>query len=208
MSSEQGFIISFCTILLVGIASPGPGFLVTMKNAVTYSKSVAMMSVVGIATANSLFTTLALSGFTFILKEPVILSTLYILGGTYLLYLAYRLFRIKPMGDIELNTLSDKRDCTFRSGFILQLYNPKAILLISSAVSVSIPQDINISISVIMISMTFIISFLWYGGIVMIINYQKIRDYLLLKIHLVNKLSSLIIFFMAMKIYYSAMHLI
>ncbi|WP_445375148.1 LysE family translocator [Photorhabdus tasmaniensis] len=208
MSSEQGFIISFCTILLVGIASPGPGFLVTMKNAVTYSKSVAMMSVVGIATANSLFTTLALSGFTFILKEPVILSTLYILGGTYLLYLAYRLFRIKPMGDIKLNTLSDKRDCTFRSGFILQLYNPKAIFLISSAVSVSIPQDINISISVIMISMTFIISFLWYGGIVMIINYQKIRDYLLLKIHLVNKLSSLIIFFMAMKIYYSAMHLI
>ncbi|MDE9492047.1 LysE family translocator [Xenorhabdus bovienii] len=207
MSTNQEFIIDFCTILLIGVISPGPGFLVTIKNAIAYPKSVVIMSVIGIATANALFAILAFSGLILILKEPVILSVIYILGGTYLLYLSYRLFLTKPIDNIEFNNSHDKKDCTFKSGFLLQISNPKALIFISSAISVSVPPSIDISISAIMILISFIISLLWYGGVAMIINYQKIRNYLLNKIHIVNRLSSLVIFIMSIKIYYSAIHL-
>ncbi len=84
----------YVLIALVTVASPGPGVILTLSNAIRYGVKPAMLGVLGIAlgifiisviSATSLGVLLATSAFAFTLLKYV--------GAVYLVYLGIKLWR-------------------------------------------------------------------------------------------------------------------
>jgi threonine/homoserine/homoserine lactone efflux protein len=59
-----------------------------------------------------------------------------LIGGIYMLFLAYKIFK----SDVDLNKAFFKKKIGFRSGFLMQFFNPKALIAIMPVVTIYFPQ--------------------------------------------------------------------
>lgn len=81
-------------VLIIGIVSPGPSFILVARTAVAVSRAAAVSSALGMAAGASLLATAALLGLSALLKQvPAAFVVLKVVGGLYLLYLAWRAWR-------------------------------------------------------------------------------------------------------------------
>ena len=124
--------------MLLGQFSPGPDFLLILKNALNHGRKAAFFSAAGISLGLMIHTTLAIAGLGFLFNssEPLGKALRYV-GAAYLVYLSIRLFiSTKSLG--SSNTTQTKKHsplpCTvaFRQGFLTNLLNPKVAIFISA----------------------------------------------------------------------------
>lgn len=133
----------YLLIVIVTVASPGPGVVLTLSNAIRYGIKPAMVAVLGIAlgifiiasaSATSLGVLLAASSLAFTIIKFI--------GAAYLIYLGVKLWRAPSLrfadiGNASLQEFSyGKR---FKEGFLVTLLNPKPIFFFMSL----FPQFIN-----------------------------------------------------------------
>ena len=72
--------------------------------------------------------------------SPHLQQVVGVLGGVYLLYLAVKILRSHPTADVEEERPSE---LTFMNGLVMQLSNPKALIVILPVVTIQFP-DANI----------------------------------------------------------------
>lgn len=140
---EQYFL--YLIIVVVTVASPGPGVILTLSNAIRHGVKPALSAVVGIATgiliialisASSLGVLLATSAFAFTVLKYV--------GAAYLIYLGVKLWR-SPVMDFSgctteaINKKEMQYGLRFKEGFLVTMLNPKPIFFFMSL----FPQFIN-----------------------------------------------------------------
>ncbi|OQR40564.1 lysine transporter LysE, partial [Aliarcobacter cryaerophilus] len=115
--------------------SPGPDFMVTLRQTINYGKKYAYFSSLGIGAAILVHVGYTLLGVGLILKNfPYFLDIVRILGALYLIYLGYGSFKsnsskIKIQKEKKLSYSYKK---SFFVGFITDLLNPKATLFFLS----------------------------------------------------------------------------
>ncbi len=113
--------------------APGPNNLMAMKNAKELGLKVAILAGVGRLFAFSLMIAIAAFGLAkVLLASQVLFLAIKVLGASYLLYIAYRLWlssdsaeQIKASTDKHLSTLAKQE-------FLLAIGNPKAILIFTA----------------------------------------------------------------------------
>jgi len=113
--------------------SPGPVNFMGLNSGLTgqFRKSIAFFCGVGCAML-LLFLVFGYLGEAFIPQNGLSIITL--VGVVYIFYIAFKMFRANTANDhIETKTL------TFLNGFFIQLFNPKAILVILPVTSVMYP---------------------------------------------------------------------
>lgn len=76
-----------------------------------------------------------------------------IIGGCYIIYLAYRIFKAK----IELDSQSEKRLVSFKDGFFMQLFNPKATLAALPITTISFPSNEIVGVKILIMSLIFML---------------------------------------------------
>lgn len=195
--TEISLFVSFAVLLLIGVVSPGPAFFVTTQYALSDSKLVAVINVIGIALVNVLFAFIAMTGLSALTESKTTLGIIQFVGACYLFYIAYRLFRTQPIGD---NDIGRKKGNAFRylAGGITQLTNPKAFLFVTSAVTYSFQGELDLPFrTLIVLAITFLVSFFWYFGVCLLIGQATIKSFLVDRLHIVSRCSSIIIAFMA-----------
>lgn len=133
----------YVLIVIVTVASPGPGVVLTLSNAIRYGVKPAMAAVLGIAlgiliiasaSATSLGVLLAASSLAFTVIKYI--------GAAYLIYLGLKLWRSSALklADIDDATqYSPSYAKRFKEGFLVTLLNPKPIFFFMSL----FPQFIN-----------------------------------------------------------------
>ncbi|MDN3611334.1 LysE family translocator [Vibrio ostreicida] len=196
----MALIFSFSIVVSLGIMSPGPGFIYTVTNAILHSKSRVLMSVLGIACANLLIATLAVTGFRTLFLDPNVNMVINLLGSLYLLYVAYKLFISQPQLNGEH---SQDHHYGFRSGFCLQILNIKAILFISSAITVNLTAATDMMVLVLLPVITFLVSLLWYAFVGLTVQIERINRLLVSKVKWVNKGACLCIIALVTSLLYS-----
>lgn len=78
---------------LLAVMSPGPDFIMVMKNALTYSRKAGIWTAIGIATGISVHVFYSLAGLAFIIAQSILLfNTFKLLGAAYLIYLGIKSF--------------------------------------------------------------------------------------------------------------------
>ena len=84
-------LIPILAVLAIGVISPGPSFILVARTAVAVSRSAAMSAALGMASGATLLAVAALLGLNALLHQmPSAYLALKLIGGLYLLYLAYQ----------------------------------------------------------------------------------------------------------------------
>src|SRR3954449_8055528 len=93
----------YAEIFLIGILaalSPGPDFVVVMKNSLGIGRKYGIATALGIASALIVHITYTILGFSIILeKSPVIFNVIKIIGAAYLLWLGWQGIRSKAQSE-------------------------------------------------------------------------------------------------------------
>jgi RhtB (resistance to homoserine/threonine) family protein len=125
----------FGEVFLVALAagmSPGPDFLVVMRNGLGFGLRAGLATALGIAFALTVHVTYTIAGFAVVLAHyPAVFAAIRVLGACYLAYLGVQAVRARAGAAVEETGREHGRK-TFgtgvRDGFLCNLLNPKAPL--------------------------------------------------------------------------------
>jgi hypothetical protein len=125
-----GILLAYSACFL-GLMSPGPNILAVMGTSMSVDRKSGMALAMGVATGSFCWAVITASGLSaLIIAYGSALLVIKILGGLYLLWLAYKSFRSAfSSHDIEAKALGDVDHSLrhyFARGFIVQMTNPKA----------------------------------------------------------------------------------
>ena len=142
------FLFSFGIIF-----APGPLNFLSLNQGVNkrFGKMIGFFAGVGGATL-VLFLLLGYTGERFISMDYLIYISC--IGSSYILYLAYKVFK----SSIDFDDQANARLLTFKEGFFMQLFNPKAPLVALPIATISFPANDITGIKIAMMSL--IISFM------------------------------------------------
>ena len=177
----------FITVALahfLALLSPGPDFILVVKSAIRNKSKSAIGVAFGIALANAVYIGLCLIGVGSILAASIpIMITLKIIGGLFLIYLAYQALKARKSSYENLGAFENigSRDrlysfwLEFITGFMSGILNPKNLLFYLSLFTVVLTNDVSFSFKLgLGIWMTAVV-FLWDAAIIFLLSTQQIR---------------------------------
>jgi RhtB (resistance to homoserine/threonine) family protein len=153
-------------IHLLAVMSPGPDFIMVLKNALQYNRKTAVYTALGISLGIAVHIFYSVVGFALVLKNNTYLfSTLKIVGALYIIYIGYKTFKSIPY-DLNLNTNNQPKQIqtgdALKTGFFTNVTNPKASLFFLSLFSVVVPSETPFHIIFLLGLMLSIVTFLWF----------------------------------------------
>jgi threonine/homoserine/homoserine lactone efflux protein len=190
-------LISILGVLCLGIMSPGPSFVLVARTSVANSRADGLATAIGMGIGGTFFAALALIGLqAVLLSVPILYMALKILGGAYLLYLAVVIWRGSKQ-TIDINDSSCKKPSkvyeSFKVGLITQLSNPKTAIFYGSVFAALLPQNLSISVVLVLALTIFILEAGWYSVVALVLSSKAPRKiYLNLKTSL-DRVASFII---------------
>jgi threonine/homoserine/homoserine lactone efflux protein len=158
-------LLSVLAALSLGAISPGPSFLFVTRTAVAVSRRHGIAAAFGMGVGASLVCALSMIGVRVLLSQAQWLYVGFkILGGIYLVYLAWRIWRgaAAPMDDTERAPASTKLSRTFFMALATQLSNPKTLVVISGIFAALIPNGAPLWVSLVIPPIDFLMEASWY----------------------------------------------
>jgi threonine/homoserine/homoserine lactone efflux protein len=141
-------LLSIFGALTLGAISPGPSFLFVARTAVAVSRRSGIASAAGMGLGAAIICTLALLGVRAVLAQAEWLYvTFKLLGGAYLCYLAWRLWRSGQVAaavstEAPLPSTQAGVNRSFWLALGTQLSNPKTLIVISGIFAALLPSRI------------------------------------------------------------------
>ncbi|HEY4501490.1 MAG TPA: LysE family transporter [Candidatus Paceibacterota bacterium] len=171
---------AFGVVMLLAAISPGPDFLVVVKNSLGYSRSIGIVTALGVGSAIFVHVAYTIVGIGLIVSQSILIfSVIKILGAVYLCYLGLSLLRAKEQ-KIELEQTQRLSDKTvwgaFREGFLTNLLNPKAAVFFVSVFSQIVSPKLPLFLQSLYGIEAAIIVSVWFSLLAVILSYSAIRN--------------------------------
>ena len=131
---------------LIAIASPGPNVLALISTSMSVGRKAGMALALGISFGSLTWALLTAFGFSALLMTYAHgLTTIKIIGGIYLFWLAYNAFKsAAPRSDLTLKALVGGRRTPLGyavRGYTVQMTNPKAVLAWVAIIALGLPPE-------------------------------------------------------------------
>jgi threonine/homoserine/homoserine lactone efflux protein len=153
---------------LLAAMSPGPSFVVVVRNAVAVSRADAVASAFGMGVGATLYAAAALFGLKTVLDQlPALFLAFKIAGALFLLWIAVQIFRHarEPLPSVEANAGTLHAASLWRSFLFAlwtQLSNPKCILFFASIFIAMLPPNVPDWMRAAIIAIVFVQETAWY----------------------------------------------
>lgn len=172
-------LIPILAVLAIGVISPGPSFILVARTAVAESRTVAVSAAFGMATGAVILATVALLGLNALLHQiPSAYLALKVIGGIYLLYLAYKTWcgASKPirMGD-NTDTSANSLLRHFWFATATMLSNPKAAVQYGVIFAAMLPPSPSLPLTVALPVGVFTLEASWYLMVAFALSKSKPR---------------------------------
>lgn len=146
----------------LGMFSPGPNILSVVGTSMAVSRKAGIALALGISAGSLLWGSMTAIGLTALIAAyAALLTVIKIVGGLYLLWLAFKAFRsaasTKPIID-PAGLAADNLRTHFQRGLIVQMTNPKAALTWIAIMSLGLAHSAPASTAVIIVVGTTILS--------------------------------------------------
>lgn len=124
----------FFFLAAITVASPGPGILLSVGNAIRNGMPIALSGILGLAAGAAIVGMSSVSGLGVIVAtSPNLYNVLKYMGAAYLLYLGVIQWKYVPVPDIEAPTKVTKlKFKMFLQAVSMQFTNPKSIMFFVS----------------------------------------------------------------------------
>lgn len=123
-------LISFVVATSALAVSPGPDNIFVLAQSIVNGKKYGLATVLGLMTGCIIHTSLVAFGVSAIIKEnETIFLIIKIFGATYLLYLAWQVFKSDAKIMISTDNVIKKSPLQlFKTGFLMNVLNPKVTI--------------------------------------------------------------------------------
>ncbi|MFQ3323956.1 MAG: threonine/homoserine/homoserine lactone efflux protein [Pseudomonadales bacterium] len=171
------FLLPIAVFLLLGVISPGPSFILLAQTAMAKTRAEAIATAVGMGAGATIFTITASIGLFILLESvPMIYLGLKIVGGSYLCFLALKMWRSANIS-MEQNIDNSKNDHglikMFFAGLFTQLSNPKTAIVIGGVIAAFLPKEVPAYSYYIICLLAFIIDCGWYTLVATLLSTSK-----------------------------------
>jgi len=175
--SEYSFLIPMAIVFTFGTISPGPSFILVAKTAVSKPIIEGIGVSLGLSIGAVFFALLAIFGLNALLEGvPLIYGILKVLGGIYLAYLAYKIWKHSDES-ISMDVKIEKSSKSFLKavlfGLLTQLSNPKTAIILGSIFAALLPQELPAYSELLLCLIVFSIDAIWYIGVVFLLSTKK-----------------------------------
>lgn len=162
---------------LLAVISPGPDFIIAVKNSLSYSRKTGIWTAFGFGIGISVHILYCLAGLAVIISQSIIIfNIIKLFGAGYLIYLGLRVIIAKSTS-IEIESQQHKNDIlpleAIKIGFLTNVLNPKATLfflsLFTLIISPTTPKIVLIILSIIMVVNTI----LWFSLVAIFFTQTK-----------------------------------
>lgn len=181
-------IITTTSIILIGIISPGPDFLLITRNSLLLSKKAAIFSALGLSTGTIIHAFYSIIGLGLIISKSLMLfSLIKYLGAIYLFYIAFKSLRPHSQKDSSCQNIKSNMSFTqaFIMGFLTNVTNPKAILFYLSLFTLAIRPTVPLPIKMFYGLEVFFLAFAWFSLVAIFFSchlitsrLQKLQNYM------------------------------
>jgi len=132
----------------LAVVSPGPDFVMALKNSLTYSRKTGVYTAIGFGIGIGIHVLYSLLGFALLIKEsPMLFNTIKYLGAIYLVYIGIQSLLDKSESK-TINNLTKKTDISpfkaIQMGFLTNVLNPKASLFFLSLFTFIMESNPNV----------------------------------------------------------------
>lgn len=176
--NEYAFLLAIAGVLLIGAMSPGPSFLIVARNALGQSRAHGIATALGTGLGVAVFAVLASLGVTALIERvPSAYLVFKLIGGGYLLYLAWRIWggSRQPLEAQSTNQAKITLRKAFLQGLVTQTSNPKTALVIAGIFAAFVPTSPPANTAVVVAIIAFIIDFSWYALVAVSLSTEKSR---------------------------------
>ena len=137
---------SLVVIMFLAMMSPGPDFILILKNG-QYGFKTGLATSLGITFGFTIHTCFVIFGFSYIITQnPILKEIVSFFGALYLIYLAINIWRSskeainKPRSSLSIRSYSLKE--SLKEGFLCNILNPKVLLFILSFFTQFVPKNL------------------------------------------------------------------
>lgn len=172
-------LITMIVVDTLAMISPGPDFIIVVRNSIKYSPRIGRWTAVGIALGLLVHMTYCILGLGLIISKSIVLFNLIkYLGAAYLICIGIMSFMSKDE-DLDLSTDKEKSSITplqaIKMGFYVNALNPKATLAFVSLFSAFITPDTSMGIQLAFAVYVVVSSVVWFAGVASIFTIQKVQ---------------------------------
>lgn len=144
MSTAQ--VLALAGVMLLASMSPGPDFVIVIRNAAVSGRRAGIASAAGVALGIFVWSLVTAVGIAGLLAASAIAYTVVkLVGALYLAYLGIRALLAARRGDYELESGTGPKEhglrVAFRQGLVNNLLNPKAAVFFIALVPQFLPAD-------------------------------------------------------------------
>jgi threonine/homoserine/homoserine lactone efflux protein len=163
--------------LSVGVVSPGPSFVMVARVAISSSRVQALNAALGMGVGGVIFAAAALLGLQgVLLAVPALYVGLKVLGGLYLCYLGYLIFRSAKAPLAVQGVSRESARCASRSfwlGLLTQLSNPKTAIVYASVFAAFLPTSFTPVFAATLAALIFCIEAGWYCLVALLLSLAR-----------------------------------
>ena len=168
-------------VMIIGVASPGPDFVVTIRNSIQFQRRAGIMTAIGIAAGIVIHVAYCIMGIATLISQSIILFNIFkYVGAAYLIYIGFIALKSKGITDSTGNvepmekTMSDW--LAFRNGFITNLFNPKATMFFLALFTQILSPNLSLATSLVYGTTCVVITAIWFSGVAMVLTIPAIRS--------------------------------
>ncbi|MGL4319885.1 MAG: LysE family translocator [Paracoccaceae bacterium] len=161
---------------LMAAVSPGPAVLMSARTGVTEGLRTGFFLAVGIGIGGVIWAMAALFGLNLVFQAaPALLWALKIIGGLYLIYMAWGMWKSadQPLDMGGADRLPRTPVSAFRLGLITQLANPKPAVLFSAIFVGTIPQGTAVWVYAALLLVVFLNETIWNTVVARIFSFDR-----------------------------------
>ena len=166
-------LLAMTAALVLGAMSPGPSFLLVARTALAVSRRAGFAAALGMGVGGVLFALIALLGLMALLHAvPMLYLALKICGGSYLLYLGYRIWR-GARQPLQLTTVASGNSGARRAfwlGLATQVSNPKTAIVYASIFASLLPREVPVAAMIGLPVLIFLIELGWYSLVTFVLS--------------------------------------
>ncbi len=198
--------ISIATIHLFAVVSPGPDFIIIVRQSISHGRRSALMTSLGIGTGILMHITLCIFGLGMIIKESDLLfKVIQIIGSLYLAYLG--IISIKSKNSSTESKYNDEFNFnafeSFKLGFLTNVLNPKATLFFLSLYVLIISNNTPFQFQILFGLWMSFATGLWFAFLSLILTNKSIVSKIEFMSTKIQRLTGLILIIFSIKLLFS-----
>ena len=192
-------LLAFNLTLLAALASPGPALLLALRTSLVAGPRAGIATGLGLGAMAAGWTALALLGLEAVfVVVPWAYLAIKIAGALYLLYIAWGMWRDARQPLTQAAVVPGRQ--AFRTGFLVNLGNPKSVLFASAVPLVIFPPELSLTDKALIVGNHLLVEWVAYTGFALVLSTRRARDgYLRLK-HLFDRIAALVLGMLSLRL--------